>query len=372
MKQENLDKVIALRHDLHKHPELSGEEVWTKKRLMDFLSENTDLKITDCGKWFYAEYHPQKESRGTIAFRADFDAIKVLEETPLPYCSVNKGVAHKCGHDGHSAALCGFAMEIAEGGADKDIYFIFQHAEETGQGGKPCAELIEEKHIEEVYGAHNFPGYPFASLGLREGTVNCASRGVELIFTGASAHASQPEKGKNPARAISKTVLALEEIADPARYEGLILATVVQVDIGERAFGVSAHKGRLLLTLRGQQEAELDRMEQELLAFAQKQAQTDGLGFAVQYYDVFPETYNHPESVEKLRRIAREKGWHITEMPAPIRSSEDFGYFLKKAPGALVWIGAGENFPPIHSEDFDFNDGLIERICALFTAIVEA
>ena len=97
MKQENLNKVIELRHALHRHPELSGQESETKKRLMAFLQENTNLTITDCGQWFYAEYHPEKpaDELAPMAFRADFDAIKVLEETPLPYCSVNPGVAHK-------------------------------------------------------------------------------------------------------------------------------------------------------------------------------------------------------------------------------------------------------------------------------------
>lgn len=374
MNQEILQKATELRHELHRHPELSGQERETKKRLMDFLRENTTLRLTDCGQWFYAEYHPQnpKPGRTPIAFRADFDAIKVLEETPLPYRSENPGVAHKCGHDGHSASLCAFAMDIEQKGADRDVYFLFQHAEETGAGAEVCAALLEEKGIAEVYGAHNFPGYPFGSLGLREGTVNCASKGMELIFTGASAHASQPEKGKNPARAISKTVLALSEIASPQRYAGLILATVVQVDIGERAFGVAAHKGRLLLTLRGQREEELAEMERELMAFAKKQAEEDGLEIAFAEYDVFPETYNHKESVDKIRRIAAEKNWPVTEMEAPIRSSEDFGYFTKKAPGALVWIGDGENWPPLHSEDFDFNDHLIEHIGELFRALTDA
>ena len=99
MNGEILDKVVALRHMLHQHPELSGQERETKRMLMAFLRENSTLQLNDMGKWFYAEYHPANgKSRGSIAFRADFDAIKVLEETPLPYCSVNKGGTHKCGN----------------------------------------------------------------------------------------------------------------------------------------------------------------------------------------------------------------------------------------------------------------------------------
>ncbi|MGF6376289.1 amidohydrolase [Clostridiales Family XIII bacterium PM5-7] len=366
----NLPKIIALRHELHQHPELSGEERETKRRLMEFLQENCGLAVTDRGKWFYAEYHPKGDSRGSIAFRADFDAIKVLEKTGLPYQSVNKGVAHQCGHDGHSAALAAFAIDVWEKGADKDVYFIFQHGEETGIGGAPCAALIDEKQIDQVFAVHNYPGFPFGSLGLREGTVCCASKGLELIFTGTSAHASQPEMGKNPAFAVSKTVTALQELADPSKFKGLTLATVVQIDVGERAFGVAAHKGKLLLTIRGQHEAEMNMLQEQIEAFAKNQAEAYGLELEKHIYEAFPETYNHPESIEKIRALAVEKGWPITEMQNPIRSSEDFGYYLKKAPGALIWLGAGENLPSIHAEDFDYQDELIPVTLEIFNGLL--
>lgn len=368
-----LNKAIELRHEIHMHPELSNEERGTIDRLTAFLREETDLEITDMGKWFYAEYHPERdggESRGSIAFRADLDAIKVLETSDLPYASVNKGVAHKCGHDGHSAALTALAMEIDREGAEKDIYFIFQHAEETGDGGVVCAELIEEKQIEEVYCVHNFPGYEEGTLILKEGTVNCASRGMEITFTGTSAHASQPEKGKNPAFAVSATVLESKKISDPANYEGLVLATVVQIDVGERAFGVSAHKGKLLLTVRGQYESELNDLQAKLEDAARAQAEEYGLEVDFAYYDVFPETYNHEESIEKVRRIAADHGWKVVELADPIRTSEDFGYFLKKAPGALIWMGAGMECTPLHSEEFDYNDNLIARTVEFFKTLL--
>ena len=370
MNKEVLEKVIALRHDLHRHPELSGNEKETKKRLMNFLKENTELKITDRGKWFYAEYHPER-SRGSIAFRADMDALPVTETTDLPYRSENAGIAHKCGHDGHSSALAAFVLETGEKGADKDVYFIFQHGEETGEGGYPCSSLIEEKNIDEVYAIHNFPGVPFGTLAIREGTICCASKGMEIHFTGASAHASQPEKGRNPARAVSRLVLELDKIADPTRYTGLILATVIQIDLGERAFGVAAHEGSLLLTIRGQHEDEMNMMENEIKKFAEKVAEDDGLDVEFSYAEEFPETYCHKESVEKIKEIAAEEGWNVCEMENPIRSSEDFGWYTKKTKGAMIWLGAGENWPPIHSAEFDFNDRLIEKTDEIFRKILE-
>ena len=244
------EKAVALRHALHAAPELSGREAGTKRMLQQFLQANTPLSITDCGAWFYAVYRCGRPGARRIAFRADIDALPIQEKNSLPYASRCPGVAHKCGHDGHAAALAALACRVCAEGAPCDIYFIFQHAEETGEGGAVCAALLEQADIEEVYAFHNMPGLAQGTVFLREGTMHCASTGMTLHFTGAPTHASTPELGRNPAAAISELVCALPGFTQPARHRGMVLATVVQIDVGARAFGVSASEGRLLLTIR--------------------------------------------------------------------------------------------------------------------------
>lgn len=100
MKKENYSLIEDLRHDLHKHPELSYQEVWTKQKLMDFLTEHTKLELHDGGRYFYAVYRAEEKKRGAIAFRADFDALPIEDEIDKPYKSCVPGVGHKCGHDG--------------------------------------------------------------------------------------------------------------------------------------------------------------------------------------------------------------------------------------------------------------------------------
>ena len=372
MNKELFVKALNLRRKLHKYPELSGKEKETKKRIYEFLKENTKLEVVDKGSWLYAKYTAEKQPAKSIAFRADFDAIKVDEKDSVYYASVNKGVSHKCGHDGHTAALAAFAMDVEEKGCLCNVYFIFQHGEEIGIGGNVCAQIIEEEGIEEVYAVHNWPGAPFGSLGIREGVINCASKGMEIHMEGKPAHASYPEVGINPAAAISRLVLRLDEFVAKRAQEGLLLATVIQVDIGERAFGVAAHEGRLLLTIRGEYERELLMLQEDIIALAEAEAEKDNLKLKVLFDDEFPETYNSPKAILKLRKIAEEDGWELNEMDEPIRASEDFGYYLKKAPGALIWLGAGENWPPIHSEDYDYNDGLIEKTVELFWELVKS
>lgn len=369
---EIYERAVELRHDIHMHPELSGCERETKQRLMKFLEENTKLELVDRGLWFYAAYHAENPKKKPIAFRADFDAIKVLEDNTLPYASLNCGVAHKCGHDGHAAALAAFAAEVSESGADRDIYFIFQHGEETGIGGKPASALLDEVEIEEIYAIHNFPGKHFGTVNTREKTICFASTGLKMEFTGVSTHASTPELGKNPAKAISEIVLALDDLIEKNGKEGMVLATVVQVDIGEEAFGVSASKGKLLLTVRGEIQAEYDALLEDIRSLAQSKAEEYGLELEIAYDDYFPETYNHKQCVDKIKKVCEAKSFVYAEMKEPLRTSEDFGYYTQKIPGAMIWLGGGEQVAPLHNEHFDYPDELIAKSAEIFWALTEA
>ena len=119
MNQDILEMAVALRHELHAHPELSNQETWTKARLLDFLREHTTrLEIHDRGRWFYAVWRARTD-RPSMAFRADFDALPIEDRCGQPYASQFPGVGHKCGHDGHSATLAALALEIDRAGADR-------------------------------------------------------------------------------------------------------------------------------------------------------------------------------------------------------------------------------------------------------------
>jgi amidohydrolase len=364
MREENYRLAVELRHQLHAHPELSGQERETKRRLMEFLRTHTGLELVDRGAWFYAVY---RAGRGTpIAFRADFDALPIQEDNSLTYHSQTHGVSHKCGHDGHSAALAALALEIDAMGAERDVYFIFQHAEEVGGGGAMCAELLREMQVGEVYAFHSISGYPAGAVCLRPGTMNCASKGLIFRLEGIPAHASTPELGRNPALAIAHMVDGLSVLTDPEKYRGLVMCTVVQIAVGEPAFGISAHRGELLLTLRAEHDEELEALEQALRQLAAREAVRYGLKYSVSCQDVFPGTVNNPAAVDKVERAAAALGMPVVRMEQPMRASEDFGYYLRQTPGALFLLGNGEEYPPLHSVQFDFLDRQIAAACDLF------
>jgi amidohydrolase len=370
MKQEHLELVKALRHELHEHPEPSNYEQWTKSRLMDFLKVHTKLEVIDRGLWFYA-FYDAGENKPNIAFRADFDAIMMDEGCNLAYGSKNPGVAHKCGHDGHSATLVGLALEIDQEGADKNVYFLFQHAEETGDGAAECVDLMLEKNIEAIYAYHNISGFPLKSVNVIDGTSNFASKGMTIEMLGAPSHASQPEKGRNPAYAIAKLIDALPGWTDDPANRGLVLSTVIQVAIGEKAFGISASEGRLLITIRAQFEDELDRLNRQIEGLALKLSDAFGLKTKFMYNDEFPMVFNHKESNDKIRKVCQNEGLDVLEMPSAFRFSEDFGHYLKVTKGAICYIGNGETYAPIHTHDYDFPDEIIETAITLFKGLIK-
>lgn len=365
-------KIITLRHTLHQAAELSGQEYRTKKILMDFLRRETQLEIVDCGAWFYAYYEPEHTlSQSPIAFRADFDALPIPETIDLPYASQTPGVSHKCGHDGHSAALAGLALTLEKNGADRPVYLIFQHAEEVGGGGEMCAKLLREKQISEVYAFHNWSGFPEGSVLVRPGTVQCASKGLTIRFQGKTAHASQPEDGINPSKAVAELLLAVEKSSANPEYRGLVLTTPIHVEVGEKNFGIAASTAEVSFTLRAEYEKELDALEAEIQGTAEKLAEEEHLKIFFEEQDVFPETANDPGCAERVIRAAERTGIFLHPMEKPFRASEDFGWYQKECPGAMFYIGNGENYPPIHTTGYDFNDRILEVAVKMFWGLIE-
>lgn len=367
---KNFELAIKLRHELHEHPELSNNEVWTKKHLIDFIKKHTKLKIVDKGFWFYAVYKSEIGKRN-LAFRADFDAIPMQEPNILPYASKNPGAAHKCGHDGHSASLALFALEVDENGSDNNIFFLFQHAEETGDGAKEAKEFIKENNIDEIFAFHNMSGLAYKSINVIDGIAQCASKGMTIHLEGKPSHASEPEKGINPSFAIADIIHAIPDLISPENNKGMVLCTIIQIAVGERAFGVNAGKGDLLLTIRAYYEEELDKLQKNLEDLAASEALKYGLKVSFYYNDCFPETYNHKESSDKIRKVAKVKGYEVKELNKAYRGSEDFGHYTKETKGAIFYIGNGENYPPLHTNQFDFKDELMETAVHIYKGLAE-
>lgn len=354
-----LEKTKNLRRSLHEIPELSFQEKKTKKALIDFIKANTDLTVIDCGAWFYVEKEVSEPER-IIGIRADFDAVE----------GANGLAGHYCGHDGHSASLAGFALLLDQMEVQSTVYLIFQPAEETGQGGEMCSALISEKGIEEMYAYHNIPGYPAGEILLFEQTFACASTGLKLSFHGTPAHAAYPENGKNPALALAQCLLySQERMKEPSK--GMILATVIGLEMGSDAYGVSASHGELKLTVRGEYQEEFLALKKDILKKAQELAGKYELEFYCEEIEPFPATENTRECVLFIKDCAREAGLSTREVEEANRWSEDFGYYLQKTKGAMFGVGAGIETPALHTINYEFPDEIMEAVIRLYDKLVK-
>ena len=352
-----LQQITELRHTLHDCAELSNMEVKTKALLMDFLRTHTTMELHPCGQGFYAVHREPDPVKPAIALRADYDALAKPDGT----------VEHLCGHDGHAAALCGGAL-MAEGKTlGRDVFFLFQPAEETGDGAAPCCELFNKEDVSEIYGAHNLPGWPLGQVVTREGTFACASRGVTLCFVGKPTHAAYPENGVSPALAVGRLLCAVPELSEPSRYTGMTLCTVIGVEMGEKAFGAAAEKAEVWLTLRGEHDGDLNKLFDSVLALSEQLAEEYGLDFTYAVQDVFPVTENDPNCARKVLTLCDGE-----VLDVPMRWSEDFGHYLNVCKGAFFGIGAGAEHPPLHTEDYEYPDALLQPTMEAFWKLMNS
>ena len=352
-----MDKIIKLRHDLHNCAEISGKEEKTKALLMDFLKEHTTLELHPCGKGFYAAHREENATKPAMALRADYDALAMPDGT----------ASHLCGHDGHAAALCGAAL-MAEGKTfGRNIFFLFQPAEETGAGGEPCCELFQKETVDEIYGTHNLPGLPLGQVTTCPGTFACGSLGLTLRFKGKPTHAAYPENGISPAETVGKLLCEIPTLSSAKKYSGMTLCTVIGVEMGEKAFGAAAEKAEIWLTVRAEHNGDLHILHEAILAFSRELSETYHLDFSYEVQDVFPATENTPEKAEKVLSL-----FNGTVLEVPMRWSEDFGHYLNHCKGAFFGIGAGENHPPLHTEHYAYPDGLLQPTMDIFFKLMDS
>ena len=220
--------------------------------------------------------------------------------------SAKKGVAFRADYD---------ALALPEGGA------------------APCCELFDKEEIEEIYGAHNLPGFAFGEVYTKEGTFACGSEGLTLRFIGKPTHAAYPELGISPAPAVGQILTGIPSFLNKKEhgYSGMALCTVIGVQMGEKAFGAAAEKAEVWLTLRAERGADLKKLCQMVLTRAEELAAQDGLILETEEQDVFPATENDSACAKKVLKVC---GGRILQ--EPMRWSEDFGHYLNHCRGGVL------------------------------------
>lgn len=365
---------INLRHKLHRHPELANTEVGTAALLVNYLAPlSPDQMITGIGGTGVAVCFGDAATGPTVMLRCELDALPIAETNSFDYRSVNPGISHKCGHDGHMAILAAVAQYYSNNRPKTGrVILMFQPAEETGEGAKKVLEDKVSKQLEPdfVFALHNTPEYPMGEVFIKTGTICCASRGMIIHLTGKTAHAAQPETGNSPVKAVYQLLPLFEQL--PKLINSLsdfTFATIVGIKVGEKAFGTSPSDAQIYVTLRSEHDHEMQRLVEMVNDHVIALAAEHKLAYSIESEDIFAATVNYDEAVAIITKALHDEPVHIRSHP--FRWSEDFGQFTSRHCGALFGLGAGEDTPALHNPDYDFPDQLIEIGSRYFIKITE-
>ena len=369
-----LAELTVLRHDLHRRPELSGEEGQTAARIAAELERHgPDEILTDLGTHGVAAVYDSGAAGPTVLFRCELDGLPITEISRFAWRSEIDGKGHLCGHDGHMAIMCGLAVQLAANRPARGrVVLLFQPAEETGAG---AADVIADPRFELIrpdyaFALHNLPGLPMGSVGVRSGPFTFASEGLAIRLTGRTSHAAQPEAGVSPAAVMARLVETLPALPETLGHTaGHSLVTLSHARVGEAAFGISPGEADVWVTIRAiddELQADLINLAEEL---ARRLAEAGGLGVEFSRHENFAAGHNDAAAVAHIESAAGLLGTARVEVGDPFRWSEDFGRFGSVAKTGLFVLGSGEDHPRLHNPDFDFPDALIPIGTRLFEQI---
>jgi amidohydrolase len=369
--------IVQFRHELHRHPELSGSEAHTSRRVIDFIRACAPDEIIDriaghglVAGWDFGPGGPE------VAIRCELDALPIDEANRFAHASGTAGVSHKCGHDGHMAIVASLAVWLATRPFDRGrVRLLFQAAEENGEGAK--AMLADPQLAgfapDYIFALHNLPGYPLHEVLVVQRQFSATVLSLAIHFEGVMAHAAHPETGRNPSLAISEAMLAIQQLANPdPAQESFTLVTPVYTRIGAPDYGIAAAEGELHLTLRTWSETAMRKLLESIGDIVSAVCEKNGLGHTTEQFDYFPAVVNDEHCNALIAAAARRHGCGLRELPVPMRFGEDFGYFTRKGKGAMFGLGAGLDTPPLHSLAYDFPDDLLETGTALFKGIISS
>ena len=374
MTDADIQLLVQLRKELHKHPELSGEEELTAQRITDFLRHTQPTAIHDrLGGHGVVVVYDSGKPGPSIGFRCELDALPIQEKNYFDHASKSPGTSHKCGHDGHMTIVAGVGLHAGREPVRRGkLTLIFQPAEETGYGAGTMLNDGRTNGLvpEQLYALHNVPGVEEGKLVSKNDVICPASEGLVMTLEGKTSHAGQPDKGNNPAPVIAAIQLKAQamhgQLWQTAHRTKL---TTVLMALGGRAFGVNPGQGSIGFTLRSDSNEALADAKSELLEFATTQCDQANLRLSLESTDIFKAVVNDALPYSKIKQAALATKAAFGSMETPFPWSEDFGRFSEVTSTGFFGLGAGLDSPQLHHDTYDFPDELIPVGVRLFTEL---
>ena len=386
-------ELTAFRRDLHAHPELGFEEVYTSARVQEALRLcGVDEVHTGLGKTgVVALIHGQPLSEAQaasgaarmIGLRADMDALPLHEHNDVAWKSASPGLMHACGHDGHTAMLLGAARYLVETRQFRGTAcLIFQPGEEGYAGARAMIEdgLFERFACAQVYAQHNAPDVPLGVIGITPGPMQAAVDRVEIKITGQGGHGARPHQTVDPVLVAGHIITAAQSIVarNLSAMDQAVLSICSMQGGHPGAMSVIPGEVTLVGTVRTYSTSVQAHIEQRLSHLCQGIAQGFGATANVHYERVYPATVNTvPEAQFAADVAARLVGEaQVVRHMTPSMGGEDFAFMLQAKPGAYMRIGQGQpelgRSQPLHNSRYDFNDAILPLGAALHASLIEA
>jgi len=369
-----LPDLIRLRRDLHAHPELAYQESRTSRVVCQELSRLGIKHVAGlAGGTGVLAYIPPTvagaESRGSIALRADMDALPITETTGLPYASTTPGLMHACGHDGHTANLLGVARVLTQlGHRPSPVTLVFQPAEEGGAGGKRMCEdgaLDGSKigpKVRAIFGLHGWPQYALGLVGSRPGPMLASTDNFHITITGTQSHAAYPQLSADPVVATAHIIAALQTVASRniAPQDSIVVSvTMLKAGTATNIIPETVTFGGTMRTLKPETRR-LGRAR--VCQIIEQTAAALGCTASIDWQEGYPVTFNDPGATDTFFRVARQSlgEARVQDVPHPSLGGEDFSYYGHHVPACFFMLGVRPQghttCPSLHQPTYDFND----------------
>ncbi|NEG66536.1 amidohydrolase [Pantoea agglomerans] len=367
-----MEHLVALRRDLHAHPELGFQEQRTSDIVANFLQQLGIEVHRGIGKTGVVGILKKGSSERMIGLRADMDALPMQDRSGTDWQSRAEQVSHACGHDGHTVMLLGAAEKLARDVSfDGSVCFIFQPAEEGLAGAKAMIDdgLFSRFPCEAVYAIHNWPELPLGQVQTRPGAIMAAADRFDIRVLGGGGHAAQPHLTRDTLLATSELVVQLNTLVsralDPCET-ALLTVTRMQGGFSHNMIPAEAN---ITGTVRTFSPAAQATIEARLRQMAEHITAAHGLHAEVSYLRYYPATLNSAAEAQFCLQALTQAGITAEAAPQPALTSEDFAFMLQARPGAYLWLGSAP-CKPLHHAAYDFNDALIPHGVNVFVTLI--
>lgn len=362
-----LPDIVALRRDLHAHPELGFDEQRTAHRIVEALTPIEGLSIrTGVARTGVVAMLNADKPGPCVLLRADMDALPIEEQTGLPYASQNPGRMHACGHDGHTSCLVGAAHLLASmaDALPGRIKFIFQPAEENEGGARYMCEagILSDPPVDAAFALHGWPGQSVGRVAVTRGPAMAAVDSGSLTVHGVGSHGAYPHRSVDPILVASHIVVAFQAIV--ARTVDPLDCAVVTVGAihGGTVQNVIPPECSMLFTLRSHRATTRAHLREKVTQVAEHTAAAFGARVEFRWFDGYPVTVNDPALSDWVVHVARDVCGAdnvVTDDP-PSMGAEDFGFIAERVPAVMFRLGlrpaGADSYPSLHHPQFNFND----------------